>query len=333
MRRPVGRPGARRADRVRAREGRSSSRRRRASAGSPTSLAARRTVFDLDLPPVRQGDGAGPVPRGRGAPLLVLALADARRAGPLGGPAVLAVGAQAIHAFVRRGERIDHVAWPTAFLPRGGEHRDMLVDLDADGDPRPLPRGDDERLGHLRLLPRADPRGPPAGRDARGHARRRRPAARPGHDPAQGLPVPPRLRRPRRRRPPGLRRHDDRHRRRQRDARRDEGPGRREDPRLAQPRRQRRLLPPHPRRRGRLRDRRPHPLHVLRLHRREALVHDPRDGRRRRRPPQGPRDPQRAGDAQRLRGHRGGRVGEGAALRAHPARSGRAPTSRATSAT
>lgn len=101
----------------------------------PDLVAARRTAFDLDLPPIRKVTAPGPfledvalLSSSWPSPTLV-------DAGPLGGPAVLAVGAQAIHAFVRRGERIDHVAWPTAFLPRGGEHRAMLVDLDADGVP------------------------------------------------------------------------------------------------------------------------------------------------------------------------------------------------------
>ncbi len=101
----------------------------------PDLVAARRTVFDLDLPPVRKVTPPGPfledvalLSSSWPSPTLV-------GAGPLGGPAVFAVGAQAIHAFTRLGERIDHVAWPTAFLPRRGEHRDMLVDLDADGIP------------------------------------------------------------------------------------------------------------------------------------------------------------------------------------------------------
>ncbi len=101
----------------------------------PDLLADRRTFFDLDLPPVRKVTAPGPfledvalLSSSWPAPTLV-------GKSPLGGPSVFAMGAQAIHAFTRLGQKIDHVAWSTAFLPRGGEQRDMLVDLDADGVP------------------------------------------------------------------------------------------------------------------------------------------------------------------------------------------------------
>jgi hypothetical protein len=101
----------------------------------PDLIEQRLTAFDLDQPPVRKVTAPGPfledvalLSSSWPAPTLV-------GKSPLGGPSVFAMGAQAIHAFTRLGQKIDHVAWSTAFLPRGGEQRDMLVDLDADGVP------------------------------------------------------------------------------------------------------------------------------------------------------------------------------------------------------